>query len=67
MPEPVSYLFIPRMTKKQKFNLMAFLELDDLGSLGFLFRLALLHFPWNFFNIRSIISGEEEKDSFFGI
>lgn len=45
MSELVSYLFIPRMTKKQKFNLIAFLELDDLGSLGFLSGLALLLFP----------------------
>lgn len=43
--ELVSYPFIPRMTKRQKFNLIAFLELDDLGSSGFLFGLALLLFP----------------------
>lgn len=67
MSEPVSYLFIPRMTKNQKFNLVAFRELDDLGSIGFLFRLAWLHFPWNVFSVRSIISGEKGKDSFFGI
>lgn len=36
--------FIPRMTKKQKFNLVAFLELDDLGSSGFFFGLTLLLF-----------------------
>lgn len=52
---------IPRMTKKQQCNLMAFLELDDLGSLGFLFGLALLLSPYNSFNIRSIVSREKER------
>lgn len=44
----LSYSFIPRMAKKEKVSLMAFLELDGLGCLGFWFELTLLLFPWKF-------------------